>query len=140
MTTKELFKERMMIRKTDPVRASVIGMLVDAVQKATRELDREDTQADIEKAAKKMYDQTLNTIAEYKKGNNDTSSLEAELAILEGFLPETMSPEKMEEEVKKAIESLPVDQRVLKNIMPKIKDIPGIDMKLAKGIVEKLLK
>ena len=87
-TTKELFKERMKIRKTDPVRASVLGMLIDTVQKNIRELNREETEADLAQAAKKMYDQTSATIAEYKKGNADTTQLEAELAVLKEFVPE----------------------------------------------------
>ncbi len=90
-------------------------------------------------AAKKLYDQTLATIAEYKKGGADTAQLEEELKVLEGFVPETLSPEKTEEEVKKIIESLPESDRVLKNIMPKLKTIEGVDMKIAKAIVEKLL-
>ena len=99
-TTKELFKERMKIRKTDPVRASVLGMLIDTVQKNIRELNREETEADLAQAAKKMYDQTSATIAEYKKGNADTTQLEAELAVLKEFVPETLSPEKMKEEIR----------------------------------------
>ena len=66
-TTKELFKERMTIRKTDPLRAGVLGMIIDSVQKAIRELDRDETPEDIQKDEKKMYDQTFATIQEYKK-------------------------------------------------------------------------
>ncbi|AEE17877.1 GatB/YqeY domain-containing protein [Treponema brennaborense] len=139
-TTKELFKERMSIRKTDPVRASVLGMLIDAVQKATRELNREETDADIAGAAKKMYDQTQATIAEYEKGGADTAQLKTELAILKEFVPETLSPEKTETEVKRIIEGLAEQDRVLKNIMPLVKAVPGMDMKVAKSIVEALLK
>ena len=129
----------MSIRKTDPVRASVLGILIDVVQKNIRELNREETEADIGSAAKKLYDQTLATITEYKKGGADTAQLEAELKVLEDFVPEPLSPEKTEEEVKKIIESLPESDRVLKNIMPKLKTIEGVDMKIAKAIVEKLL-
>lgn len=138
-TIKEMFKERMMIRKDNPVRASVLGMIIDAVQKATRELDREATEADIGAAAKKMYDQTLATINEYKKGSADTSELDAELKILSEFVPESLSPEQTEAEVKKIIDALSPEEKNLKNIMPKLKAISGIDMKLAKSIVEKLL-
>jgi uncharacterized protein len=140
MTTKELFKERMTIRKTDPVRASVLGMLIDTVQKSIFEAKREETPADIANAAKKMYAETQATILEYKKGHGDTAELEAELKILEPFLPAVLSPEAMENTIKKIIDSLPADQRVLKNIMPALKNTEGIDMKAAKSIVEKLLK
>ncbi len=140
MTTKEMFKERMMIRKTNPVRASVLGMLIDAVQKNIRELNREETEADIAQAAKKMYDQTEATVAEYKKGGADTAELEAQLAVLKEFVPETLSPEATKAEIQKILDALAPEERVLKNIMPKLKAVPGIDMKAAKTIVEALLK
>src|SRR5574344_1474763 len=132
MTTKDLFKERMTIRKSDPVRASVLGMLIDAVQKALFDSKKEETEADIRAAAKKMYEQTLNTIQEYKKGNGDTSELEQELAILKPFLPQMLSAEQTEAEIKKVIDSLADGDKTLKNIMPKLKSISGIDMKSAK--------
>lgn len=138
-TTKELFKERMKIRKTDPVRASVLGMLIDTVQKNIRELNREETEADLAQAAKKMYDQTSATIAEYKKGNADTTQLEAELAVLKEFVPETLSPEKMKEEIQAILDSLPAEERTLKNIMPRLKAISGMDMKAAKDLVAQML-
>ena len=140
MTTKEMFKERMTIRKTNPVRASVLGMLIDAVQKNIRELNREETEADIAQAAKKMYDQTEATVVEYKKGGADTADLEAQLAVLKEFVPETLSPEATKAEIQKILDALAPEERVLKNIMPKLKAVPGVDMKAAKSIVEALLK
>lgn len=140
MTTKEMFKERMMIRETNPVRASVLGMLIDVVQKNIRELNREETEADIAQAAKKMYDQTEATVAEYKKGGADTAELEAQLAVLKEFVPETLSPEATKAEIQKILDALAPEERVLKNIMPKLKAVPGIDMKSAKAIVESMLK
>lgn len=140
MTTKEMFKERMMIRKTNPVRASVLGMLIDVVQKNIRELNREETEADIAQAAKKMYDQTEATLAEYKKGGADTAELEAQLSVLKEFVPETLSPEATKAEIQKILDALEPEERVLKNIMPKLKAVPGIDMKSAKAIVESMLK
>lgn len=140
MTTKDLFKERMSIRKTNPIRASVLGMLIDTVQKATRELNREENETDIANAAKKMYDQTEATIAEYKKGGADTSQLEEELKVLKDFVPETLSPEKMQEELNAILATLNENERNLKNIMPRLKSIPGMDMKIAKNLVEEALK
>ena len=134
-----MFKERMQIRKTDPVKASVLGILIDTVQKNIRESGREETEAEIKQAAKKLYDQTLATIAEYKKGNADTSQLEAELHILENYVPKALSPEQTEAEVKKVIDSLAAEERNLKNIMPKLKEIEGIDMKSVRAIVDKIL-
>lgn len=139
MTTKDLFKERMKVRKENPIRATVLGLIIDTVQKNIRELNREETPADIAQAAKKMYEQTLATRAEYEKGGADTAELDAQLAVLKEFVPETLSPEAMEKAVKELIDSLPAEERNLKTIMPKLKSIEGMDMKAAKAIVEKLL-
>jgi len=105
--TAELFKERMKIRTTNPVRASVLGMLIDGVKKLAKAQNREETDEDLGIVAKKMKDQTLVTIEEYKKGNSDTSRLEEELAVLNEFVPAGLTEEQIEEEVKKALDSLP---------------------------------
>lgn len=139
MTTKELFKERMAVRKTNPVKASVLGMLIDTVQKTIREAGRDETPADISAAAKKMYSQSEAAILDYKKGGGDTTQIEAEMKVLEAFLPASLTQEQMEAEVKKIIESLGDGERNLKNIMPRLKSIEGIDMKIAKSLVEKFI-
>lgn len=139
VTMKELTKERLAIRKTNPVRSNVLLMLVNAVKNITIEERREETPADFAKAAKKMQSELLSTIEEYKKGGADTSELEQELKELTPFLPTMLSPEAMEAEARKIIEALPAEEKNLKNIMPKLKAIEGFDMKAAKSIVEKIL-
>lgn len=139
-TIKAFTMERLKIRKDDPVRSNILLMLADAVKRvAVIDERRTETEADFKKAALKMYQETQNTIAEYKKGGADTSELEAELKVLEEFLPKMMSAEEMEAAAKQAIEAMPEADRVLKNIMPKLKEIEGFDMKQAKAIVEKIL-
>ena len=139
-TIKAFTMERLKIRKEDPVRSNVLLMLADAVKRvAVIDERRTETEADFKKAALKMYQETQNTIAEYKKGNADTSELEKELKVLEEFLPKMLSAEQMEAEVRKVIEAMPEADRVLKNIMPKLKEIEGFDMKQAKAIIEKVL-
>lgn len=139
-TIKSFTMERLKIRKENPVRANVILMLADAVKTVTIEERRPETEADFKKAALKMYQETQNTISEYKKGGANTSELEEELKIIEEFLPKMLSNEEMEIATKKIIDSLPENERVLKNIMPKLKEIEGFDMKQAKSIVEKILQ
>lgn len=139
-TIKAFTMERLKIRKEDPVRSNVLLMLADAVKRvAVIDERRTETEADFKKAALKMYQETQNTIAEYKKGNADTSELEKELKVLEEFLPKMLSVEQMEAEARKVIEAMPEADRVLKNIMPKLKEIEGFDMKQAKAIIEKVL-
>lgn len=139
-TIKAFTMERLKIRKENPVRSNVLLMLSDAVKTiAVINERRPETEADFKKAALKMYQETQNTIAEYKKGNADVSELEAELKVLEEFLPKMMSAEEMEAAAKKVIDEMPESDRVLKNIMPKLKAIDGFDMKQAKSIIEKIL-
>lgn len=139
-TIKSFTMERLKIRKENPVRANVLLMIADAVKTVTIEERRPETEADFKKAALKMYQETQNTISEYKKGGANTSELEEELKIIEEFLPKMLSNEEMELSTKKIIDSLPENERVLKNIMPKLKEIEGFDMKQAKSIVEKILQ
>lgn len=139
-TIKAFTMERLKIRKENPVRSNVLLMLADAVKSITIDERRPETEADFKKAALKMYQETQNTIAEYKKGNAATDELEAELRIIEEFMPKMLSAEEMTAAAKKVIDSLPEADRNLKNIMPKLKEIEGFDMKSAKSIIEGLLK
>ncbi|MCR4580576.1 MAG: GatB/YqeY domain-containing protein [Treponema sp.] len=138
-TIKSFTMERLKVRKDDPVRSNVLLMLADAVKSVTIEERRPETEADFKKAALKMYQETKNTIEEYKKGSASTEELEAELKILEEFLPKMLSAEEMKAAAKKVIDSLAEADRNLKNIMPKLKEIEGFDMKQAKAIIEGLL-
>ena len=139
-TIKAFTMERLKIRKDDPVRSNVLLMLADAVKSVTIEERRPETEADFKKAALKMYQETKNTIEEYKNGGAATADLEAELKIIEEFMPKMLSVEEMTAAAKKLIDSLSEEERNLKTIMPKLKEIEGFDMKQAKGIIENLLK
>ena len=139
-TIKAFTMERLKIRKENPARSNILLMLADAVKSVTIEERRPETEADFKKAAMKMYQETQNTIAEYKKGGAATDELEAELKVIEEFLPKMLSAEEMEAKAKAVIDGMPEADRVLKNIMPKLKEIEGFDMKQAKTIVEKLTK
>lgn len=139
LTMKALTMERLKIRKENPIRANVLLMLVDAVKSVTIDERRNETPADFGKAARKMQAEIQNTILEYKKGNADTSELETELKEIEPFLPKMMSESEMEKIVKNIIDELPESDRVLKNIMPKLKNIEGFDMKAAKDLINKVL-
>ena len=138
-TLKAFTMERLKAKKDNPARANVLTMLASAVKDLTIEERRPETEADFRKAAMKMYQQEKNTVEEYKKGGADTSELEAEMKVLEEFLPKMLSEEEMMAEVKKILEALPESDRLLKNIMPKLKEIQGFDMKRAKELVEKAL-
>lgn len=136
---KALTKERLMIRNTNPARASVLLMLVSKVKDITIDERREETPADFAKAAKKLQSELLSSIAEFKKGNADTSEQEAELKELEEFLPKMLSEAEMIAAAKEVLAGIPEADRIPKNIMPKLKAIEGFDMKAAKDILAKLM-
>src|SRR5574344_2287671 len=129
LTIKSLTAERLKTRKENPIRANVLLMLVNDVKNITINDRRPETEADFRKAAVKMYNEVKDNITTYESKGVDASELKAQLKEIEPFLPTMLSEEKMIEEAKKAIESLPADQRVMKNIMPKLKVIDGFDMK-----------
>lgn len=139
MTLKEFNIERLKIRKENPTRANVLTMLVNDVKNVTINERRPETDADFYKAALKMYNETKNNIQEYKDNGADASELEAELKEIETFLPKMMSQAEMEKAAQNVIESMSEEERVLKNIMPRLKEIAGFDMKSAKSIVEKII-
>lgn len=135
----DLLKEKIVIRTSDPLRSSVLGMLIDNAKKAAKIQLREVMDEDIGPAARKMKIEDLKAIEEYKKGNGDYSQLEKEISILEEFIPQGLTEEQIAIEVKKVIDSLSSNEKVVKNIMPLLKSIPGMDMKIAKAYVDKLL-
>lgn len=135
----ELLKEKIKIRLDNPVRSSVLGMLVDNAKKYAKSQMREAVDEDISIAAKKMKNEALKAIEEYKKGNGDYSHLEKEIIILEEFIPAGLSAQEIEEIVKNTISNLAEGDRVVKNIMPLLKSIPGMDMKIAKSIIDTVL-
>lgn len=136
---KALTKKRLMIRNTNPARASVLLMLVSKVKDITIDERREETPADFAKAAKKLQSELLSSIAEFKKGNADTSEQEAELKELEEFLPKMLSEAEMIAAAKEVLAGIPEADRIPKNIMPKLKAIEGFDMKAAKDILAKVM-
>jgi len=135
----ELLKEKLIIRVQNPERASTLGMLVDNTKKMAKSLMREATDEDLPGIAKKMKNEALKAIEEYKKGNGDYSHLKREIVILEEFIPAGLSEQEIKEIVQTTISSLPEDSRAVKNIMPLLKSIPGMDMKIAKTFIDQLL-
>ena len=135
----ELLKEKLIIRVQNPERASILGMLVDNTKKMAKDLMREATDEDLPGIAKKMKNESLKAIEEYKKGNGDYSHITREIAILEEFIPAGLSEQEIKEIVTITISSLPEDSRSVKNIMPLLKSIPGMDMKTAKTFIDQLL-
>lgn len=132
----------MLIRTTDPIRSNVYKMLVGDAKKIAKEAQREATQEDLVVTARRQVKETETAIELIRKGGGDCSKYEAELAILRTFLPAALDEAAVKAAVEQAIQALPAEERTKKSmskVMAAIKDIPGMDMKLASRLVAPLL-
>lgn len=145
MNAYDLIKVRMQIRKTDPTRANVYGLLADAALKIAKTQNRDTNTSDIEAAAKKLKSDLSKALTEVP-GDSIASAQEfintvkAEIAIVDEFLPKELSDREIEVIVNTIVAELPTDQRKVQFIMPKLKSYPNMNMGVAKKIVDTLLR
>ena len=134
----ELTKESMMIRTSDPIRSSVLKMMLAEAKKLAKEAMREATEADVLNAARRQVKETENAIGLIKGGGGDTTQYEAELLVLRDFLPPSLDEVAIATAVDQAVASLPEAERTKKSmgkIMGMLKDIEGMDMKVASRLI-----
>lgn len=143
---KEQMKEAMKAR--DEVRLMVIRGIISActnelvAQKKmpTDILPEEDVMAVISRAVKQRKD----SIDQFRKGGREDLAVkeEAELAILEAFLPPQMSEAEVEEAVKQKMAEMGVTDKSKQGMLmgSVMKDLKGkADGTVVKAVVEKLL-
>jgi uncharacterized protein YqeY len=137
------------MRQQDDVRKRGIRSVIAAMKKAETELDKsgqrvsladDDILALIAKQAKERQE----SIDEFRRGGREdlVAEEEAELAILESYLPEQLSREEIEAEVRQIIAEVgatgPQDMgKVMKPVMARFRG--RVDGKLANQIVRELL-
>jgi uncharacterized protein YqeY len=137
------------LRAKDEVRKTTIRSVIAAIQKAETELDASGERvhlddrgilASIAKQAKMRQE----SIIEYRKGGREdlVAEEEAELAILQAYLPQQLTREEIEAEARQVIEAVgassPRDMgQVMKPLMAKLRG--RADGRLANEIVRELL-
>ncbi|RLA79420.1 MAG: GatB/YqeY domain-containing protein [Deltaproteobacteria bacterium] len=111
----------------DKLKLSIIRMALAAIKNKEKELRREPDDQEVMKLLASMIKQGKEAREQFSKGGReDLAEKEAkEVEILQSFLPPPLSPQELEEEVRKAIEEVgakgPQDLgRVMKVIMPRI--------------------
>ena len=137
-TIMELSKESMQIRTSEPIRSSVLKMLIAEAKKMAKEDLREVVESDLLNAARRQVKETENAVGLIRQGGGDTSQYEAELVILKAFLPPVLDETAISAAVDRVIASLPVADRTKKSmgaIMAQLKEIEGMDMKVASKII-----
>lgn len=128
-TLKSLQNElREAMRSGDQVKKQTLRMVISAIKLAEVEkrqpLEEDDILAVLQKEAKSRSE----TIAESREAGRDdiVEQTEKELEILQSYLPDAMSPEELDEEIKAAIAEAgavgPQDMgKVMKIVMPRVK-------------------
>ena len=141
MTIAELKKEKILLRKTDELRATAYGMLINGAEQIAIKERRTVSDADIAASAKTMKNQLEATILEYEACGADTSTLKAERDIYAAFLPKGMPEEEVRRHVKEFLAALSDEEKESKGKLKGAlkQKVPGIDMALASKILDELL-
>ncbi|WP_319476559.1 GatB/YqeY domain-containing protein [Marispirochaeta aestuarii] len=138
-TIQEYQKQRMLIRKSDPRRADVLGLILDTAKKAAKEENRETTEADFTAAVKKQIKAMEKTVELVQANNGDTSSQVAEIAIMREYLPPMMSEKELSAAIDRIMAEFPEEERIKKNqgkLMGRLKALgDSVDMGMAARIL-----
>ena len=121
------------------LKAAATNELVSKNRKPTEELSEEDLQAVIMRATKQRKD----SIEQFRKGGREelAAKEEAELAILQSFLPAQMSQDEIEPLAKAKIAEMSADKSKAGQVMGALmRDLKGkADGADVKAVVERLL-
>ena len=136
MNIKELRKEMMLAKKTDPKKSTILSMLLDAAQKlAKTDGNREPNEQDVLAAAKRELKMAHQSI---EAGIDVGNAVE----ILEVFIPKTMSPEETQGIVDAVVAELPEkNPKLIGMVMGTLKKEYGekLNMGIASQMVKKAL-
>lgn len=100
-------------RRRDELTLNTLSLLKSEVVRATKEMDASGSIDDalVERVARKEVKRRQDAIEAYRKGGREEAALreEAEMAILRTYLPQGMSDEQVEAEVRAVINELKPD-------------------------------
>jgi uncharacterized protein YqeY len=100
-------------RRRDELTLNTLALLKSEVVRASKETDASGSIDDalVERVARKEVKRRQDAIEAYRKGGREESAVreEAEMAILRGYLPQGMSDEQVETEVRAVIDELKPD-------------------------------
>ena len=140
MTVLELTKEKMLLRATNPVRADIITLVLAEAKAMAKTANREVAENDIVSSAKGLHKKLSKTLEEVRSSPNMFARTQQEIAELATFLPKALSPERTRATIEGIIITLDQTEKGnRKAILSKLKEVQGVDMAIANGIINEML-
>lgn len=138
MKISELNKERLTIRKTNPVRATVLNLLVDGVSKLAKQENREVEDKDFYTIAIRSVKEIEKDIQLLISNNQNTLELIKELEIWKEFLPKLMNKEEVYTWLFSNFEKEFVVKKNLGSIMKEAKQVENMDMQILSNMLKEV--
>ena len=139
MKVSELNKERLTIRKTDPVRATVLNLLVDGVTKLAKQENREVEDKDFYTVATRSVKEIEKDIQLLISNNQNTLELIKELEIWKEFLPKLMNKEEVYTWLFSNFEKeFVLNKKNLGSIMKTAKTVENMDMQILSNMLKEV--
>ena len=139
MKISELNKERLTIRKTDPVRATVLNLLVDGVTKLAKQENREVEDKDFYTIATRSVKEIEKDIQLLISNNQNTLELIKELEIWKEFLPKLMNKEEVYAWLFSNFEKeFVLNKKNLGSIMKTAKTVENMDMQILSNMLKEV--
>lgn len=141
-TIAELKRDKITLRLSNPLQASVSELIVDVATKLAKEENREVVEADVTTAIKRLIKQNEGAIELIKSKNGDYSKWEKEINVLKEFLPKQLTQEEINVTIDNILNTLKEEERVKKNmgrVMNELKKYDNIDMNYASKILKEKL-
>ena len=139
MKISELNKERLTIRKTDPVRATVLNLLVDGVIKLAKQENREVEDKDFYTIATRSVKEIEKDIQLLISNNQNTLELIKELEIWKEFLPKLMNKEEVYTWLFSNFEKeFVLNKKNLGSIMKTAKTVENMDMQVLSNMLKEV--
>lgn len=129
------------LKQRDTVKKTILSSLVSkSALIAKNDGNREVTDEDVIRAAKKTIREVTETSSFAAKSGRDTSAYDTEISVIESYLPAMMSEEELETLVKSIAAQAPAGRPVIAHVMSELnsKHSGLFDPKLASSIVKSL--
>lgn len=137
MKISELNKERLTIRKTNPIRATVLNLLVDGATKLAKQENREVEDKDFYMVATRSVKEIEKDIQLLISNNQNTLELIKELEIWKEFLPTLMTKEEVYTWLFSNFEKeFVLNKKNLGSIMKTAKTVENMDMQVLSSMLK----